>query len=582
MEVYFFVGNLLLYLFPPIYFFVSTIFFVPPIVDELLGAGRKPIPPLSWGESGPMWDESMLINIINKESRGRLPYDNDYASKFVNSIAERPLLEWKKYGKSHSPNVCLAKLLLGKDVKEVNEYLQGIKPWSGSGSSWTFHKGDYDFTEVVLTRILYLFGHNKNLIYPETLEHLLEVLLIEEGGKPREAVPRSLGWVRDTENHHLMTESSRYLKNQWLFKYGSSKIPPGNPKYDNTTNGLEKWLINYLDDMLWNGEYEFNSIPYLLFAVEGLLNLEEFADSAEIRLRAHKVLDSINWKYALGSLQFRRCAPFRRRFENADTTSLVIDPHTALMRWWCLPESDNAPGKENIRESRILFATTSSYTVPPIVKKWAIEKPYDYFVRIGCGKNGSPEIYSGGPEYLISAGGVFRGLRAMIVPRPITLFLNDGEIDLTRCFHIKGRGKWWWWNNTGVYKRFAVANTKVYIPPQYVPIAQDGLWSIFAPDCAKSLYVCVYNDDNFGLIYLPERGNILPDELLKELNNNNPIRKEIRSSFVFLDGKKIEYDVNAPPGLWVIKSVDGESVNRDYDTWPRWDGNIPKNLYEHQ
>ncbi|HOQ31146.1 MAG TPA: hypothetical protein PLA12_01400 [Candidatus Hydrogenedens sp.] len=568
-------SKIFFYSFSGLCFLLIPLFLLPLFVDELLGAGRKPIPPISWGEAGPKWDESISVGKEREQSF----FNNDYARKFIESIAEEPMMNQEKHRKEHSPYVCLAKLAMGKDVQEVNESLQELQPHS-SGSSWAGHKGDYDFTEVILTRILYLFGHNKELIYPETLEHLVGVLLIEEGGNPREAVPGSWGWIRDTENHHLMTESSRYLKNQWLFKYGSSTIPTGNTTYDNKTNGLEKWFVDYLDEMLLNGEYEFNSIPYLLYAVEALLNLEEFPDSPEIRIRAHKILDSINWKYALGSSQFRRCDPFRRRFEYADTISLVIDPHTALMRWWCLPESDNAPGKENTRHSRILFAVLSSYTVPPVVKKWAIEKPYDYFVRIGYGENGTPEIYSGGSEYLISAGGVYRGLRAMIIPRPITLLLNDGEIDINRIFHIKGRGKWWCWNNTGVYKRFAVGNSSVHIPPQYSPVIQKGPWAVFAPECAKNLYICIYNDNNFGLIYLSDNKDLSPDKWLSEIISKNPSKEEIYSSFVFLDGKKIEYDVNAPAGTWVIKSVSGEEVERYYDKWERWNGNIPVNLYQ--
>ncbi len=579
MEMLIFLRSLLLCIFPPAYFLVSILLFMPAVVDEVMGAGRKSIPPLAWGDAGLQWDDNLQLNNNSLEGkRGRQLFSNsEYVKDFICLLADKPLLKVNR--RSHSPYIALAKLACGRDIKEVNEYLQGLMPWSWSGSSWFLFEGDYDFTEVVLTRILYLYGSNPELIYPETLDHLVNVLLLDEGGKPRVAVPKSLGWVRDTENHHLMTESSRYLKNQWLYKYGSSITLPGNPKYDNKSNGLEKWLIDYLEDMLRNGEYEFNSIPYLLYAVEGLLNLAEFSDSVEIRLRAHKVLDSINWKYALGSLQFRRCVPFRRRFEYADKTLLVIDPHTALMRWWCLPESDAAPGKDLTRESQVLFAVLSSYTVPSVVKRWAIAKPYDYYVQIGYGKNGSPEIYSGGPEYLISAGGVYRGLRAMIIPRPITLMLNDGEVDITRCFHIKGRGKWWCWNNTGVYKRFAVGNSPVSIPSQYAPVAQKDSWSVFAPDCAGSLYICVYNDEGFGLIYLPERNNFSPEQLIAELLNKNPSKEGIRSTFVFLDGSRIDYDVNAPPGMWVIKSINGEPVERNYDLWDRWTGNIPTNLY---
>ena len=72
----------------------------------------------------------------------------------INNIVEhwagKPLPDWKREGKISAPRICLARLHLRNTVDEVNEYLLSQKPWSGNGSSWLFHRGDYDFAMVPL------------------------------------------------------------------------------------------------------------------------------------------------------------------------------------------------------------------------------------------------------------------------------------------------------------------------------------------------------------------------------------------------------------------------------------------------
>lgn len=154
--------------------------------------------------------------------------------------------------------------------------------------------------------ILYLFGDEPETLFPRTREHLLSTLLIEEGEEPRVSVPRTFGLVRDTENHLLMTEGSRYLKNRWLALHGYTE-----PEYDNMKNGLEEWLLSFLGELSEAGLYEFNSMPYLGYTMTALMNLEAFGSEA-VRSAARKVLDRANWEYAIGSLSLRRGDLLRR------------------------------------------------------------------------------------------------------------------------------------------------------------------------------------------------------------------------------------------------------------------------------
>jgi len=219
------------------------------------------------------------------------------------------------------------------------------------------------------------------------------------------------------------------------------------------------------------------------------------------------------------------------------------------------------------------------YRVPATVKAWTLEKPREYFVRMGRGPKACPEIYSGAPDFLLSAGGAFRGLRAMIVPRPITLLLPDGETQISRCFHIPGHGRWWWWNSTGVHRRFAVGRSPVRIPEQYSPAAGDGGWTVFTPADAPGLAVAVFSAEELGIIALFPDGWESAEGLLARIRAANPDPAALREKFFWPEGGSVEYDVKAPRNRWVIRRVDGTDTDRDFGGWPMWDGDIPTEVF---
>lgn len=73
------------------------------------------------------------------------------------------------------------------------------------------------------------------------------------------------------------------------------------PEFDNKKNGVEEKLIAFLQEIFDYGIYEFNSDPYMGYTYCSLLNLNEFAESDKIIELSRKILDRINWQYALGS-----------------------------------------------------------------------------------------------------------------------------------------------------------------------------------------------------------------------------------------------------------------------------------------
>jgi hypothetical protein len=379
-------------------------------------------------------------------------------------------------------------------------------------------------------------------------------------------VPRTLGLVRDTENHLLMTEGSRYLRNRWLEIHGST-----DPEHNNLENGLEDWMLSFLSELSEAGLYEFNSMPYLGYTMTALMNLEAFGSEA-VRLAARKVLDRANWEYAVGSLSLRRFAPFRRQLRKADATSLNSDYHTALMKvWMSLREETSLDLAMTGGLHHALWACLLPYRLPDETANWIEEKPNSYFVRIGHGAKSSPEIYSGDHDYLISAGGVHRGKRSMIVARPITLMLDDTAQELKNVFHLAGPGSdFKEWNNTGVYRNFACAAGPVHVPDGRTPVAENDLWKIY--HCNEDLSLAIHSQQDLGLICLFRNGDA--EDILRQVSEPNSDPKLLYSEFQWPGGTRIIYDAKAPRDQWVIISASGQAMNRNYDRWSLMDGDI--------
>jgi hypothetical protein len=322
--------------------------------------------------------------------------------------------------------------------------------------------------------------------------------------------------------------------------------------------------------MRTNGLYEFNSLPYIGYTITALLNLEAFG-SEKLRVKARDVLDYINWTYALGSYQLKHYPPMRRRYEKAAIKEITTDYQSIFMKSWLsfLPvldyDKDISGG-----EVHALMGAIMPYRPADKVVETIFDKGNGYFVKLGHGPNSSPEIYSAGDKFLISAGGVNRGERSIIVARPITLFLNDKAKNLSQTFHLAGPGTdFKEWNNTGVNENFACAAGQVDIPDGFKPVAQNETWNIF--QSKDSLMIAVHSKPDLGIMVIFGYQN--PQVLVKKLMDANQNSELLKSQFQFPSGSKIDFDVNAPKNKWVIKSVDGKPLDRDFDNWPLINGN---------
>jgi len=492
---------------------------------------------------------------------------SEFGDRVINHWTSRSLDEIKQKGKVDVPRVLLANLVANKNISTTNAFIMDMQVNGVTGSKWKLNKnGDYDFSLTILTTILWKFGDQPSKLFPATSNYLLNVLMTESGNKFRYATPKTLGLIRETENHILMTEGSRYLKNRWVMMHGDT-----NPKYNNSKNGMEQKLLNVLMDMKAKGLYEFNSLPYIGYTITALLNLESFGSGA-IQLAARDVLDYINWCYALGSYQLKHYAPMRRRYEKAGIKELKTDYHSLFMKSWLSYSTlnfDSSMGQEN--SPHTLMAVTMPYRPSDQVVKLQNNKMNGYYVKLGHGRNASPEIYSAGKHFLLSAGGVNRGELSLIVARPICLFLNDHAAELSATFNVAGPGNdFKGWNNTGVYKNFACAAGPVSIPQNCKAIAQKGNWSMY--QMQDGVVLVIYSTPKFGLMAVFE--NESTPNLLEQIVTLNSSEENIFSSFQFPNGEKISYDVLAAKSKWVIKSVNNQLQKRNFDQWALIDGNF--------
>jgi hypothetical protein len=518
------------------------------LINLFAGAGRKMDQPIKFG------------NIkIPVERTFSFQNNSDLKQKILDGWTSKTPKDWKQDEKVNLKNsrIVISCLLEGKRVEEMNKYLMNQKAVGHPGSPWLLYPlGDYDFTAMAFTALLYLFGESPDLLYPKTRDHLLDNILTIEGSGFRKNV--GYMFLEDSENHILMTESSRYLKNQWLKNHGNNES-----KYDNSINGVAQKLKSFLEEIDTYGFYEFNSAPYLGYTYCSLLNLYEFA-SGDIRYLSGKLLDRLNWQYALSSYNFKHFPPNRRRFGKSFKTNIDSDYHTVMLKVWASLYDDSLSIDISRGEHHALWATFASYKPADEVMELILNKPKPFFVKMGHGYNSCPEIISGDKDYLLSAGGANQGRRSLIVAKPIMLFLNDSASEMRDTFHMFGPGdNFVDWNNTGVYGDFGCTKGKVNIPKGKQAITSSANWQIFY--IAEGVFLATYSKNKLGLMAIVRLNSA--KNVLEKIIENNRDEKQLNHRFYHPNGNKIEYDLESPKDQWVITSVNDKNTDRNFSKW---------------
>lgn len=236
--------------------------------------------------------------------------------------------------------------------------------------------------------------------------------------------------VPETENHLLMIDSSRYLVNQWWFER------TGERRYDNNANGLGRWLLKFLSELVRHDFMEFNSRPYQRLALHAILNLREFARDATMKAAAEIVLDYVTMKFAVSSSRGRRLGPYRRQQhrmnypegEFNDLTAPRGDAVAGFFLSYTGPADRDRkplPKYPHGHSDTALIAGLSDYRPPPAAYIVAltthdpVQHRFHHGSRPLYPPSASPdvpgleragpgvEIYYSSPSFLMTAGGMF-------------------------------------------------------------------------------------------------------------------------------------------------------------------------------
>ncbi len=457
--------------------------------------------------------------------------------------------------------------------------------------------GDYDFVLQGLIKMAYLDEEaGRTLLTPAARNKLRHELLSETGNKHH--IKFTLDncvkiKIRDSENHILMIEISRYLTNQLLLEE-SRENGQENVAYDNEKNGFNAWLMNHLSQFLRTDFDEVNSRPYQGFTLIALANLYSYARDPKIKLTAQMILDYLSAKSAIQSNGLRRYMPFRRQKEWRDTDDLLQYDNT--MYWYTFHAGNykylelidnNATKLDFVGYAYMpLMAALDKYEVPELILELFTHRDRPIFDRI---KSKDVEIYFSSPNFLLSSGGRHRSVFGFFTGQndswavSTTVIPNNYGLHRHQLFSIAGNPDWNKKNNTCVAPNFACGEN--FLAPTDLPVScatKVGAWTFFdTVHCPlqTNFYLAAYSLPTKKATYAffeVREGNISFEEfksLVLARNANGSFSPGGLNTYVTSDNKSVEFTFSPKDkNTYPISKYNGTTVNTDTNTWPLGSG----------
>lgn len=254
--------------------------------------------PMHADEAIPVWSPASFPDEEGFQTRRQL---------VIEGVANRNLSQYRRGffargdpGK-YLPLHAMAKLILDPDDRDSRHYMNDDRSY----------REHYHFAAVNWSRFLGLFP---------------EIITEETRGRYREMM-RGYNYLNPTgtENH----------RTQW---WTSANVLPhlvdsgtNNLSREETLRRAKETLRNYTRGLFAAGKGEWDSSTYLMFDVNGLLNIYDFSPDEEARLLARAALD---WKIAAYALKYTDgifTAPNQRGFAHAPFASIA--DQTGFV-WW--------------------------------------------------------------------------------------------------------------------------------------------------------------------------------------------------------------------------------------------------------
>ncbi|MGK5087541.1 hypothetical protein WDW86_08280 [Bdellovibrionota bacterium FG-2] len=319
----------------------------------------------------------------------------------------------------HFTVISLARLHLGQDIELINQSILDPRSFVYALVGSDFHdlgklferNGDYDFALRGLEELVFHFANRPDLLWPEARQKIVYQLMTETGNKFTTS-RRYVGFIKwnETENHILLTESSRFLTNQ--IRLNELKAQGKYDAYfDNDKNGMSAALLRFMQNFLKRDFDEFNSRPYQKLSISALSTLFEHSQNPKVKLMAEMVLNYLDAKFAATSKSLRRSVPFQRQPSYADSPNLVsVDQESTRMALMAgniqhLGEMDSP---YSLDTWTLIAQALGTYRVPDMILDLIVrdEEPGRVFFQRFHHK--AFEAYSGSPSFLISAGGKYK------------------------------------------------------------------------------------------------------------------------------------------------------------------------------
>lgn len=247
------------------------------------------------------------------------------------------------------------------------------------------------------------------------------------------------GGIEETENHLLMQNTSRYLKNKLMMAELSAQDErKGFDTMSDLNEEVRTWLLERLRRIAREDFVEYNAKPYNRLSHASIVNLLDYAcdvswdyDFSRFILNSDRecdgkdravvtaaaaVLDLSAAKLAVGSLEGRRLIPYRRLAEEnykyytgRSILELIggADGQLAALQIWT-GQMRHAPGGVAWPGTfgDLVWYSTSQYRPDPIILDIAVNKSV---AREQQYRHHTRERYVSGNGWLITAGGTDEG-----------------------------------------------------------------------------------------------------------------------------------------------------------------------------
>ncbi len=360
-------------------------------------------------------------NQINK-NKGIHIWNSDYDAMFVFQEWAAILADAKSKSSAEQKKVGIA---FEKYVVEGK-----MSPTGKIGTSFPipgYTDGDFDMSLLGAISILGLYQEDRVLLTDATLVYLIKNVVQVWGQRPKSFFDVFFLAFHETENHIFMSESTRFLTNQWVFenprqlpeiKALRDSLERDGIVVDNATGELKKVLLKNMQSKLCKGFFEFNAQIYQRFTIHALDNLYSFSGDHSIQMGAGCLLDYLSATFTFQSFASLRYGPYRRSSEIFQDSNLIRSDATCSFFAaqsgkfpWDIYKKNSFWDKNISHASLALFSTLLKYRVPNPILDLMVNRPESYRAEIysaysGKGGGEKPsEIYLGGKNYLLTAGG---------------------------------------------------------------------------------------------------------------------------------------------------------------------------------